>query len=636
MKIGRLNRGFKSHFIKSSPCSLHSHQKINSCFLTPTEVSLLSLRYTQKRTDSTPLRNVRTIFNFRRSVSMNSSPSGSVSFKGSHDSFKLGIIWFRNDLRIHDNYLIDKAIDACEAKEVDAVLPIFCFDPRTFGKESETQFGTTKTGIMRTKFYIESVKDLRSNLRNKLNSDLYVCYNKPEEELATILSENIICDRLVFWFHKEITKEETDVERSIHKMLISKKREGKLSEFFYEPIWGNTLVSIDDLPFSLDKLPTVFTPYRNKVEKNFVVKAMRNHQGKSLPLPGRTVMDDIKGKFTYLPNYTDFQFDEDDIYIVDGTGENTRSPNENTYIGGENSALARLQDYIWEKDLLKVYFETRNGLLGMDYSTKFSPWLACGNLSPRKVYYECQKYEEERVKNKSTYWVVFELLWRDYFRFYLASIGDRIFYRYGDLGAQPNAQRQLPKWNYNEKTFQKWKDGMTGIPFIDANMRELKATGFMSNRGRQNVASFLIFDLHQDWRRGADYFESVLLDYDVTSNWGNWHAAAGLSGGRINKFNILKQASDYDSSGDYVRFWCPELQNVPGSKIHQPWKLSKTEQQEYNINIGVTYPRPIVDLVAAGTKNFQQNTYNKGGSKSHKKNHFNKGGRKQKQNNREY
>ena len=538
-------------------------------------------------------------------------------------------------MRIHDNYLIDQAIDAYESKKIDAVLPLFCFDPRIFGKECETEFGTTKTGIMRTKFYLESVQDLRLNLKTKFNSDLYVCYNTPEEELEAILSESFICDKLYLWFHQETTKEEKDVEKAVHRMLISKKTEGKLSDIFFEPIWGSTLVNIDDLPFSIEKLPTVFTPYRNKVEKNFRVKEMRSHEGKTLPLPPNTIMNGIEEKFTYLPTYSDFEFDEEDVHSVNGTGENIKnSNNQDNYIGGENAALARIRDYIWEKDLLKVYFETRNGLLGMDYSTKFSPWLACGNLSPRMVYYECQKYEEERVKNKSTYWVIFELLWRDYFRFYLASIGDRIFYQYGDLGKQPDFQGQLPKWSYNENIFQRWKDGMTGIPFIDANMREMKATGFMSNRGRQNVASFLIFDLHQDWRRGADYFETVLLDYDVTSNWGNWHAAAGLSGGRINKFNILKQASDYDPSGDYVRFWCPELKNIPGSKIHQPWKLSRTEQQQYDINIGVTYPQPIVNLAAAGAKNFQQNAYGKGGGNHQRNNLNNKGNRKQRQNNR--
>merc|ERR1712146_687907 len=136
---------------------------------------------------------------------------------------------------------------------------------------------------------------------------------------------------------------------------------------------------------------------------------------------------------------------------------------------------------------------------------------------------------------------------------------------------------------------------------MGANMRELAATGFMSNRGRQNVASFLILDLGLDWRAGADWFESKLLDYDVASNWGNWVAAAGLTGGRLNRFNILKQSKDYDPKGDYIRHWLPELKNVPAPQIFEPWKLSRAEQERYNVIIGKDYPFP---LETQGFKNF--------------------------------
>jgi len=129
------------------------------------------------------------------------------------------------------------------------------------------------------------------------------------------------------------------------------------------------------------------------------------------------------------------------------------------------------------------------------------------------------------------------------------------------------------------------RQGETGQPLVDANMRELALTGFMSNRGRQNVASFLTQNLHVDWRLGAAYFEEVLIDHDVTANWGNWHAAAGVTGGRVNRFNILKQSSDYDASGDYVRLWLPELARVPAAKVHQPWSLTAMEQLEYQVSV---------------------------------------------------
>jgi deoxyribodipyrimidine photo-lyase len=184
--------------------------------------------------------------------------------------------------------------------------------------------------------------------------------------------------------------------------------------------------------------------------------------------------------------------------------------------------------------------------------------------------------------------------------------GNAIFFEDGTEG-------RAPQWAPNQdELFERWRTGRTGMPLVDANMRELNATGvarsqhtilrwplvvnvlflglcacslnetmftvgFMSNRGRQNVASYLVLDLGVDWRKGADYFESLLIDYDCASNWGNWVAAAGLTGGRLNKFNITKQSKDYDLEGTYLRHWIPELANVPASRIHEPWLMSKAE-----------------------------------------------------------
>merc|ERR1712176_239396 len=248
---------------------------------------------------------------------------------------------------------------------------------------------------------------------------------------------------------------------------------------------------------------------------------------------------------------------------------------------------ARVKDYIWDKDLLRKYFDTRNGMIGADYSTRFSPWLAHGNLSPRYVAMECKKYEEARVANKSTYWVVFELLWRDFFKFFAKKHGDNIFSPGGTINSKKG-------WKHYDKNLQAWIEGRTGFPLVDANMRELAATGFMSNRGRQNVASFLALELNCDWRYGADYFENKLLDYDVYSNWGNWCAAAGMTGGRVNRFNIVKQSKDYDKEGEYVRHWIPELKDVPTNLVHEPWKMSKEQQDQFGCRLGVDYPNPIV------------------------------------------
>jgi deoxyribodipyrimidine photo-lyase len=118
----------------------------------------------------------------------------------------------------------------------------------------------------------------------------------------------------------------------------------------------------------------------------------------------------------------------------------------------------------------------------------------------------------------------------------------------------------------------------------------------MSNRGRQNVASFLINDLGLDWRIGADYFESLLIDHDVYSNYGNWNALAGLTSGRINKFNIVKQSIKYDEQGLYIKHWLPELRMVPVPLVFQPWLMTQEQQNLFSVNIGETYPSPIITV----------------------------------------
>ena len=190
-------------------------------------------------------------------------------------------------------------------------------------------------------------------------------------------------------------------------------------------------------------------------------------------------------------------------------------------------------------------------MIGADYSSKFSAWLAMGCISPRFIYQELKKYEHQFGANDSTYWLVFELLWRDYFRFMMKKHKVKLFQK---AGIQNKESSEI---NSNTNQLQKWIEGKTGVDFVDANMLELKHTGFMSNRGRQNVASYLCNDLKLDWRLGAAYFEQQLIDYDVCSNWGNWAYLAGVGNDpRGNRyFNIEKQASDYDKNGDYRNLW---------------------------------------------------------------------------------
>ena len=185
--------------------------------------------------------------------------------------------------------------------------------------------------------------------------------------------------------------------------------------------------------------------------------------------------------------------------------------------GGEQAALDRTNFYFFQSDGLKMYKATRNGLIGKDYSSKLSMWLANGCVSARYLYWKVKEYEQKFKANESTNAFAFELLWRDFFKFYALKYGKKLFYL---SGCAKQSASYANTWKKDQGLFEKWCKGETGYPFVDANMKELNETGWMSNRGRQNVASFLTKDLEIDWRFGAEYFEMALIDFDCSSNWG--------------------------------------------------------------------------------------------------------------------
>lgn len=464
------------------------------------------------------------------------------------------IVWFRQDLRLHDNEALANALRMAEE-----VIPVFVFDERVF--TGQTRFGFPKTGKYRAQFVLESVTDLRQNLQS-IGSNLLVRSGKPEcvvAELAQQVKASwVLCNR-------ERTHEEVQVQDSLEQKLWSVG-----VELLY--CRGKMLYHTQDLPVPVHHTPDIFTQFRKENEHITPVRT---------PLPTPTAMPPLSAEIDWgvMPRLQDFGHEP---FPADQRAAHY-------FKGGETEGLRRLRYYLWESNAIATYKETRNGLIGSDYSSKFSPWLSAGCLSPKFIYHEIKRYEHERVSNESTYWLFFELLWRDYFRLMGKKHGNRIFLK---SGPQNKPLRHLKN---NRESFQAWAEGRTGVPFIDANMRELNATGWMSNRGRQNVASFLVKDLKVNWQMGAEYFESLLLDYDPCSNWGNWNYVAGVgSDPREDRyFNILTQARNYDPEGDYVRLWCPELKSVPVEKIHRPDLLSAGERQAFQVN---GYPKAVVRI----------------------------------------
>jgi len=466
------------------------------------------------------------------------------------------LVWVRRDLRVHDNPTLASAASG-------PVVPVYVHDPWSVG---ESRYGPQRVGPARARFVRESLADYRASLRGK-GADLLVRRGHPEAVLPE-LAETVDADAVNL--QTMPATEEFEVENATREALHEAGVET-------DRHWTHTLYHVEDLASDVKDVPDTFTSWRKATESQQV----RNQA------PTPDTLELAEGAATLdagdLPTVDEFgPWEESDIDVDD----RSVLPFE----GGESGGRERVHEYVWEGDHLREYKETRNGLLGADYSSKFSPWLAVGALSPRYLHDEVRRYEDQRVSNESTYWLLFELMWRDFFQFQFVKHGAQFF--------SPTGIRDVEReWPGGDDRFERWAAGETGIPFVDANMRELNETGYMSNRGRQNVASFLADWLQVDWRRGAAYFEERLVDYDVCSNWGNWAYQAGVGNDSRNMyFNVVKQANDYDGDGEFVRHWLPELAAIPGSQVHEPWTLSEDEQAEYGMQLGLDYPRPVIDF----------------------------------------
>jgi len=490
--------------------------------------------------------------------------------------------WFRNDLRLHDQ----PAIATLPADH--SFLGVFLLEPR---KLNMLQLGWPRMSGHRLRFLRQSLTSLKRALQAR-GSDLLILAGDPAALLPELVHQGSVAR--LSW-QNEHTREELDTEKAIRRALAGNRT---LDIQTWE---GLSLLHPDDLPFGpphFDGLPDVFTAFRKAVEPRIRVRE-----------PLRDPVQVLFAGQGSFPNYEQPLFgpkehfarawtrgwqaqtldparDEDWPQPAHPLWRKEASPDARTafpFSGGETSGLERLSDYVRSDGALRTYKETRNGLLGADYSSKLSAWLANGCLSPRQVYQAVKQHETTYGANNSTYWLIFELLWRDFFRFQAIKQGDQLFAfggpqqrrwaRQSELTQRRELQQQSsgpphknrPRhWSLSSQkqaTLERWTGGTTGQPFIDANMRELAATGWMSNRGRQNVASYLVHDLGLDWRMGAWWFESLLLDYDVASNWGNWQYAAGVGldprspGSGQRRFNPEKQAAQYDPDGAYVRLW---------------------------------------------------------------------------------
>ena len=422
------------------------------------------------------------------------------------------LVWFRSNLRVEDNTSLSKAI-----RDSSRVIGYINIDPTIF---ELSDYGFKKTEKFRTKFLLESIQDLKKQL-NGINISLIITNQDFETSINSIIEKYNIRS---IYMQKEWTRDELAEEKQIPKHINLIK---DFDQFLYSP---------ESVKEVYENIPRGFSNFRKKCEKYLNIEYPLQIPK---PLDKKNNIDDVYS----IPTLNDLGFEEFRVH----------KNSVFKFLGGETSAKERVYEYFFETKRISKYKLTRNGLLGKDYSSKLSSWLANGSISVRYVYMQIKKYEEEIEKNESTYWLFFELIWRDFFKYVSMQHKDKFFSKSGIYGDSKD-------WSNNKELINRWINGETNEPFVNANMKELSQTGFMSNRGRQNVANYLTKELKIDWRIGAEYFESLLIDYDVHSNYGNWLYNAGIGNDSMpfRKFNPKLQSERYDPNKEYEKLWLNE------------------------------------------------------------------------------
>ncbi|TRZ66620.1 MAG: DASH family cryptochrome [Comamonadaceae bacterium] len=440
------------------------------------------------------------------------------------------LFWFRNDLRLHDQRALQQAIAHAQTHN-QALLLVYVHEPI---QDEPTAWGFRRMGGHRRWFVADALQDLQTSLK-AMGQPLVLLHGSAADVLPAcarlVQSDTVFCEDIA------APEEEAQVQALISAGLTVKT------------LWQSSLIEPDALPFAAENMPQVFTEFRQRIESARLKPVA--------PLPGPTQLlsppNDNLIALNTLPGFTDNPFTllqaHTEVDSQDHSNVRSNLPyTKGQFRGGETSALAHLQNYLtppWPDR----YKQTRNALQGEHTSSLWSPWLATGAVSARRIWADLHAYEQTHGSNDGTYWLWFELLWRDNFRMLHLQHGPQLYTARG--------LSSLPKPKHFPKDFQRWCSGQTGEAIVDAGMRELAATGFTSNRMRQIVASYLVHDLSCDWRAGAAWFESQLVDFDVCSNQGNWLYISGRGTdprmGR--RFNPTKQTQYHDPHGHYRKIW---------------------------------------------------------------------------------
>jgi deoxyribodipyrimidine photo-lyase len=447
------------------------------------------------------------------------------------------LLWFRRDLRLADHPALARAL-----AQFDRVVPVFVLDDALL-------HGRFASGP-RTAFMLGCLRALDSGLRER-GSGLVVRHGRAHEELVALAGETGAS--AVLW-----TSDVAPYARARDRRVTEALRAAGVQA---RPQGGAYVVDVSRPRTKAGRPFTVFTPFH----RHWLDLERRAQQRAPAELPalpsglrrGRLPALDALGLDGALP-------------------APAREPGE----GAARAALAR-----WLDGPIDRYGEHHDAL-GEDGTSRLSPYLRWGCISAA----ECEARASRRGGAGAEAWIR-QLAWRDFFAHVL-------LLHPGNARLEHQERYRALEWEHDDEAYDAWRAGRTGYPLVDAGMRELARTGWMHNRARLVVGSFLTKDLHLDWRLGERHFESLLLDGEPAQNNGNWQwvTSVGVDPAPYFRriFNPVLQQQKFDPGGEYVRRWVPELRDVPGERLAEPWRMTADEQTAAGCVVGRDYPAPIV------------------------------------------